>query len=108
VFANELGGVLNLDMVSKTFAKLARSIGVKARGISLHSLRHCAASMALTGGADVRTVSSLLGHASPSTTLNVYGHVMAGAKERAVSAIGDALSWPKPTRREVKASQPKR
>jgi integrase len=42
--------------------------------------------------ADVRTVSSLLGHASPSTTLNVYGHAMAGAKERAVSAIGDALS----------------
>ncbi len=92
VFADELGGVLDLDMVSKTFAKLAHSIGVKARGISLHSLRHGAATMAFNGGADVRTVSSLLGHASPSTTLNVYGHVIAGAKERAVSAIEDALS----------------
>lgn len=78
-------------MVSKTFAKLARSVGFKARGVSLHSLRHCAATMALHSGADVRTVSALLGHASPSTTLNVYGHVVAGARELAVAAIGEAL-----------------
>ena len=48
--------------------------------------------MALQAGADVRTVAVLLGHASPSTTLNIYGHVVAGAQERAVNAIGDAFS----------------
>jgi site-specific recombinase XerD len=48
--------------------------------------------MALQIGADVRTVAASLGHASPSTTLNVYGHVVAGAQERAVNAIGDAFS----------------
>ena len=48
--------------------------------------------MALQTGADVRTVAALLGHASPSTTLNVYGHVVAGAQERAVNAIGDVLN----------------
>lgn len=92
VFADAIGGMLDLDLVSKTFAKLARQIGIKAKGVSLHSLRHCAATMALQTGADVRTVAALLGHASPSTTLNVYGHVVAGAQERAVVAIGDAFS----------------
>ena len=92
VFADEIGGMLDLDAVSKTFSKLAVLARVKARGVSLHSLRHCAATMALQGGSDVRTVSALLGHASPSTTLNVYGHVVAGAQERAVDSLGDALT----------------
>ena len=84
--------MLDLDLVSKAFAKLAREAKIKARGVSLHPLRHCAATMALQSGADVRTVSALLGHASPSTTLNVYGHVVAGAQERATNALGEALS----------------
>jgi len=85
-------GVLNLDTVSKTFAKLAQSIGVKARGISLHSLRRGAATTALQSGADIRTVSALLGHALPSTTLNVYGHVVAGAKNTVIGRVGDLLA----------------
>jgi site-specific recombinase XerD len=48
--------------------------------------------MALQGGSDVRTVSALLGHASPSTTLKVYGHVVARAQERTVDSLGDALT----------------
>lgn len=41
---------------------------------------------------EVRTIATLLGHASPSTTLNVYGHVVAGAQERAVAGIGEAIA----------------
>lgn len=48
--------------------------------------------MALQSDADVRAVAALLGHASPPTTLNVYGHVVAGAQERAVAAIGNAFT----------------
>jgi len=36
-------------------------------------------------------VAALLGHSLPSTTLNVYGHVVAGAQEREVAGIGDAI-----------------
>ncbi|HLY00901.1 MAG TPA: tyrosine-type recombinase/integrase [Candidatus Cybelea sp.] len=92
VFADQLGGMLDPDSVSKAFSKLATLAGVKAKGISLHSLRHAAATLALQSGTDVRTLAALLGHASPSTTLNVYGHVVAGAQERAVDALGDAFS----------------
>jgi integrase len=88
----ELGGLLDLDAISKAFAALAGAAGIKAKGISLHSCRHFSATQALVAGNDVRTVAALLGHASPSTTLNVYGHVVAGTQERAVAGIGDAIA----------------
>jgi integrase len=92
VFADDHGKPLDLDKVSKAFAALASSLGIKTKGISLHSFRHFAASQAIVAGNDVRTVAALLGHASPSTTLNVYGHVVAGAQERAVAGIDEAIA----------------
>jgi integrase len=92
VFANDVGGILDLDAISKAFAAIARAAGIKVKGISLHSCRHFSATQALVSGNDVRTVAALLGHASPSTTLNVYGHVVAGAQERAVAGIGEAIA----------------
>lgn len=92
VFADDLGGMLDLDGISKLFAALARMAGIKTKGVSLHSCRHFSATQALFAGNDVRTVAALLGHASPSTTLNVYGHVVAGAQEQAVAGIEDAIT----------------
>ena len=92
VFADELGGLVDLDAVSKAFATLARAAGIKTKGISLHSCRHFCATQALAAGNDVRTVAALLGHSLASTTLNVYGHVVAGAQERAVAGVEDAIT----------------
>jgi integrase len=91
VFAGELGAILDLDAVSKAFAKIAKALGIKAKGISLHSLRHFVGSQSITGGSDVRTVAELLGHSDASTTLRVYAHLIAGAQERAVASIGNAI-----------------
>ena len=91
VFADELGGMVDLDVISKAFATLAHAAGIKAKGISLHSCRHFCATQALVAGNDVRTVAALLGHSLASTTLNVYGHVVAGAQERAVAGVEDAI-----------------
>ena len=46
---------------------MARRAGITA-DVSPHTLRHCFATHLLDGGADVRVVQELLGHASVTTT----------------------------------------
>jgi integrase len=91
VFADKLGGLLDLDAVSKAFSALASEVGIKVKGISLHSCRHFGATQALVAGNDIRTVAALLGHADASVTLRTYAHVVPGAQEKAVAGIGDAI-----------------
>jgi len=46
------------------------------RKIRFHDLRHSAASLLLSQGVDVVSVSRLLGQSSPAITLNVYSHAI--------------------------------
>jgi integrase len=66
-----------------------RAIGMS--GVGLHSLRHTHASTLIAAGIDVLTVSRRLGHASPTITLNVYGHLVHGADDRAAQIIGEVF-----------------
>ena len=58
--------------------------------IRLHDIRHSHASLLITNGVDVMTVSKRLGHTNTSTTLNLYAHVFEQNK-RQVADILDAL-----------------
>lgn len=44
--------------------------------IPLHGLRHTVATLLISQGVDIRTVSGRLGHSSTSTTLNIYSHAL--------------------------------
>lgn len=52
-------------------------------GLHPHMLRHTAASIAITHGADIASVSAKLGHADKSTTLDMYTHADRASMERA-------------------------
>ena len=60
-------------------------------GVTLHSLRHTHASMWIAAGVDLLTVSRRLGHASLSVTLDVYGHLVHGADDRAAQIMEAAF-----------------
>jgi integrase/recombinase XerD len=67
VFLNARGGRLSRQSAWTVLRTAAARAGLTA-GISPHTLRHSFATHLLDGGADVRVVQELLGHASVTTT----------------------------------------
>jgi integrase/recombinase XerD len=67
LFLNARGGRLSRQSAWAVLTKAAERAGVTAE-VSPHTLRHSFATHLLDGGADVRVVQELLGHASVTTT----------------------------------------
>ncbi|MCL6422118.1 tyrosine recombinase XerC [Brachybacterium sp. JHP9] len=75
VFLGARGGRLGDRAVRELVDRHGREAGI-ARHITPHTLRHTAATHLVEGGADLRSVQDLLGHASLGTT-QIYTHVSA-------------------------------
>jgi integrase/recombinase XerD len=67
LFLNARGGRLSRQSAWTVIVKAAERAGVRAE-VSPHTMRHSFATHLLDGGADVRVVQELLGHASVTTT----------------------------------------
>lgn len=61
---------------------------VKLEPMTIHDLRHTAASLAISTGANVKAVQRMLGHASAAMTLDIY----AGLFDDDLDAVGERLS----------------
>jgi len=89
IFLNVRGGRLSRQSAWQVLQDAAERAGIKS-GVSPHMLRHSFATHLLEGGADVRVVQELLGHASVTTTqiytlvtVHALREVWAGAHPRA-------------------------
>ena len=67
LFLNARGGRLSRQSCARLLGQYVRVAGIDRR-VTLHTLRHSFATHLLEGGADVRVVQELLGHASVATT----------------------------------------
>lgn len=64
-------------------------VGTQGKVPTFHDLRHTFATYTIKDGADVKTVSSILGHANAAMTLNVYASADAEAKRQAMRRVGE-------------------
>ena len=71
--------------VRKRLSTVLKRAGCKR--LRFHDLRHTFATASLEHGMDVKTLSTIIGHVSSSTTLNIYAHVTDEMQRTAAAKI---------------------
>ncbi|MPZ47890.1 MAG: tyrosine-type recombinase/integrase [Dehalococcoidia bacterium] len=82
-FSNDTGGVLDGVGVTKAFQKIAAGAGLGA--LRFHDLRHTCVTLLLAAGVKMDDIRARVGHSSITTTVNVYGHRIAGTGSMAAT-----------------------
>jgi integrase len=85
VFCGAHGLPLDGSALTKGFQRFLRA--AKLPRIRFHDTRHTCAALLLSRGTPLLDVSALLGHSSPTLTLNTYGHVMPEAGSQVATAM---------------------
>lgn len=85
VFAVADGGIINPKNLSHWFEKIMAKTSIPRR--TFHQLRHTFASVAISKGLSIKTVSTILGHKKVDITLDTYGHLLPGDMDTVINAV---------------------
>lgn len=90
IFTTDSGGhPRRSNLRSRYFAPICKAAGIE--GLTIHGLRHTAATLALAAGAPAKAVASRLGHSSTRVLTKHYEHLVAGGDEAIVNLLDVAL-----------------
>jgi integrase len=90
IFTGLRGKPIFAGNVLKVFQALLKEAGLPK--IRFHDLRHTAASLMLNNGIPVLVASRRLGHSRPSTTLDIYGHLLEGMQGEAATLMDELVT----------------
>lgn len=85
------GVPLRSNFARRVLKPAAQRAGLGDKGLTFHRLRDTAASLMLDAGLPVQDVQERLGHAKPSTTYDVYAHLVEGRREQGTAALEQAI-----------------
>lgn len=86
IFSTPLGLMYEPRTYEDLFKRTLKE--AKVPDINFHALRHTFATRALEAGMDIKVLSSILGHAQASTTLNLYAHALPDHKRVSMEKMG--------------------
>lgn len=89
IFSTTIGTALNGPNVTKAFQRHLARLGLARR--PFHAARHTAVTMLMAAGVSAPDAARFVGHARPTTTLNVYAHSTEGGLDRAADVMQKAL-----------------
>lgn len=92
VFTTASGEPMDPRNVLRAVTDAARQIGLD--GVTVHTLRHSAATLLLESGVHLKGVSSLLGHANIRITAETYAHLSDDAARSALTRLSQSLTAP--------------
>ena len=90
IFPSTVGTPFNPHNLIKQYKRLLLQAGLPT--IRFHDLRHTAASLMLNHGIPVLIVSKRLGHAKPSITLDIYGHLIPSMQEQVAQLMDEVIT----------------
>ena len=90
VFPNDFGAIMHQSISRRWLQEFCIKNDLPV--VTVHGLRHANASLLISSGADVKTVSSTLGHSQTSTTLDIYAHSFALKQAEASQAVAELLT----------------
>lgn len=89
VFTGSTGKTLSYYCPRQWLVEFCKKNNLPYYGV--HSFRHLNATLLIESGANIKTVSSALGHSQVTTTLNIYAHEVASAQAKASEALADMI-----------------